>query len=180
MYKILSHNNINIIFDGIKKDNIDSQKKLMLQELSKLEDIQDNEIAINYSKLGKPFLKNSDLQISITHSGEYIAMSLSSKSIGIDLQENKDINDVLEKYILEGSEESDLDPLVMWTHKESCLKSYPDKDIILDMKKILFEKKIENKYQYVVGINNNLEKFLCYNLEVFDNYIFSIAEYEEK
>ena len=41
---------------------------------------------------GKPFLKNKTLYISISHSGEYIAIAVSKYNCGVDIEKNKKRN----------------------------------------------------------------------------------------
>ena len=92
---------------------------------------------INYDENGKPFLENSSLSISISHSkdllGIYICLDI---SIGLDIEQihskvgrlsNKFINRFENKSILENNRISS--SVIIWCAKEVLIKIYGEKDL---------------------------------------------------
>ena len=50
-------------------------------------------VALGHHENGAPFIKGADdINVSITHSGEYLCIALSKDKVGIDIQERKDID----------------------------------------------------------------------------------------
>ena len=65
--------------------------EIILSELLDQIGIDYNSLNIKYSKNGKPVI-NNELFYSITHSKNYIAVAISNKNIGIDIEEINDFN----------------------------------------------------------------------------------------
>jgi len=105
--------------------------KCMLNELLK------REVEFSYNKFGKPQLVNIPLEVSMTHSHEKVAVMLSPKSAGLDLQLihpkiEKIVPRFLSKEELEGlSEKNKLEQAhILWCAKETITKIYGKKDLI--------------------------------------------------
>lgn len=89
-----------------------------------------SEYSIITDKRGKPFLENSDLFISISHSGNFALVSVSDKLIGCDVQKMTEYNPRIasrfyaenEFEVLEKTDNKDMLFTVMWTLKEAVLK----------------------------------------------------------
>lgn len=98
-----------------------------------LDSISDDEKrkAISKSDLGKPFRKNCNKYISISHSRKYAAVIISDYKVGIDIQVNEDkIARIAHKFINE-EEQSHIPKKnkeayyhVFWGAKESMYKAY--------------------------------------------------------
>ncbi len=84
---------------------------------------------ITFDNRGKPYyLNSSDLHFSISHSNGYVAVAISTKPIGIDLQVFKSVNDKLVKRVCTAEEREfikrvgDKGFIKIWTAKESYSK----------------------------------------------------------
>jgi len=79
---------------------------------------------------GKPFLKNSDLQISLSHSYPYVAAVIDrEKSVGIDLEQPKDKLLRIAGRVLNPQEQKDaannlVKHCIYWCAKEALIKVY--------------------------------------------------------
>ena len=91
--------------------------------------IDKKDIIIEKSPRGKPFLKNfKNIDFNITHSGDWVACAIDSNSIGIDIEQIKDIDLTDFKEILTNKETDYIDKKLenfyqIWTLKESFLKA---------------------------------------------------------
>ena len=82
----------------------------------------------------KPYLENSDLFVSISHSGEFVACAIDDKPIGIDIEKIKSVSDKLinfvcnedeKEYVFENefSDEEKFNRFFeIWTAKEAVFK----------------------------------------------------------
>lgn len=110
-----------MIIVGIAKN---TDRYLLLDKVAR-EYFKINNLAyerLTLSKLsnGKPYLVNSNLHVSLSHSGEYLAIALSPTPVGVDIQKKeevdyqkigerygfnaKDINEFYKKFTLAESE----------------------------------------------------------------------------
>jgi phosphopantetheinyl transferase len=86
---------------------------------------------------GKPFLKNSTIQISLSHSYPYVAAIIDRhKSVGIDLEQPKDklfriAPRVLNTLELQNAGSDMVKHCVFWCAKESLIKIYGKKHLSL-------------------------------------------------
>lgn len=122
--------------ERIDKYKFEEDKKLscgawvLLSIALKKHKINISKYEIEYEKNGKPCLKNCDYNFSISHSGNYVAVAISKKSIGIDIERIKPFEEKMIKHIFN---DLDLDNFnnsknknyafyQTWTYKESILK----------------------------------------------------------
>lgn len=85
--------NLSMIIVGIAKN---TDRDLLLDKVAR-EYFNINNLAyekLTLSKLsnGKPYIANSNLHVSLSHSGEYLAIALSSNDVGIDIQEHIEVD----------------------------------------------------------------------------------------
>lgn len=122
----------------INKLKDSSNKKLTLLALI----IISNELQINIKDIhynrGKPYIKNNPY-ISITHKYPFVGVAISKKSIGIDIEILKEINQVTLNYL---KCKNNIEALIKWTRKESIykcgdIKNKKVRTIILNKKVIL-------------------------------------------
>ncbi|MEY3051306.1 MAG: hypothetical protein RLY31_1091 [Bacteroidota bacterium] len=92
---------------------------------------------------GKPFLADSPLHISLSHSGTLVAAALSTTPVGVDLQrKNEKIIRVSHKFVGEAEEESLTDASrlehlhLYWCAKEALYKAYGAREV--DFRRHLF------------------------------------------
>jgi 4'-phosphopantetheinyl transferase len=76
---------------------------------------------------GKPRLAESDLELSVSHSGDRIAVAaMTGHPVGVDVEQLRDTHDreSLERYVMAETETGDL--FVAWTRKEAVTKATGD------------------------------------------------------
>ncbi|MCR3758119.1 4'-phosphopantetheinyl transferase family protein [Clostridium felsineum] len=103
--------------------------KIILKDMLNLEKVE-----LEYNKWGQPKLMNEDkLYFNISHSGEWVAVAVDEKPVGIDIQEiNKTDLDIAKsffskqenEYISSLPEEKRIEAFFMlWTLKEAFIKA---------------------------------------------------------
>lgn len=96
-----------------------------------LHDLLNRQIKIHYNEKGKPELKNSPLNISISHSGNFACIFLSEKRIGIDIElATRSIDRVATRFLHSEEKEhisklnnQQLTKIIYWSAKEAIFKS---------------------------------------------------------
>ena len=79
---------------------------------------------IAYEEQGKPYLPEyPGIFFSLSHSGDYVALALSSHPVGVDIQERKELSQgVVERFFTEAERESGMEPFKIFSGKESFVK----------------------------------------------------------
>ena len=78
---------------------------------------------------GKPFLSDSNVFISLTHSKEYVGCAVSDKPVGIDVEQIKDVKDSVIERVCSKDEINYLaksgkdEFFTLWTLKEAYIKA---------------------------------------------------------
>lgn len=90
--------------------------------------IENKDICYEYNKNGKPFIKGvASFNFNISHSGEYIACAMSSKTVGCDIQKKNPCDISMGNVIFTPKESQEIhsidDFYKMWTLKEALLKA---------------------------------------------------------
>jgi phosphopantetheinyl transferase len=105
--------------------------RMLLQHLLKTPDF-----ILCKDECGKPFLKNSDLNISISHSNEKAAVIVSKHLVGIDIQRSEEkIIRIKQKFISENElatidESHEHDSYqIFWGAKEAMYKGYGKREL---------------------------------------------------
>ena len=134
-------------------------------------------------EMGKPYFKEQILQFNVSHSGEYLAIAISEKEVGVDLQEPKDIKEGLYRKVVQPEEngligeERQKDFLRLWALKESFVKA-EGKGLRISMKDYYFVK--ENDRYFVnyggqkCGWTFNIEETLI------PDYVISVCGLEQE
>ncbi len=142
---------------------------------------REKRLCVLKDEFGKPYLQNSNMNISLSHSGKNIAAVISNQNIGIDIQNiSPKVNLIKNKFLSEkelhfGMELTILN--LMWTLKEAVYKAYGRKKISLKDNIIIKDLK---KYHHIIKSNVFIEKnnakikykVVSYNVK---NAILSIA-----
>lgn len=119
-----------------EKDKINAllSRLLMMSEISNRTGIPQKKIAFDFGSHGKPYLKNSHLQFSLSHTNGAICMAFSefpekpdNEEIGIDIElKSRKVNPVMYKRVLSAEElktvHSDEKFIRCWVQKEAFLK----------------------------------------------------------
>lgn len=133
------------------------------QEIDKIEYI--------YNESGKPYIKNSSLYFSLSHSNGIIALTVSKEEIGLDIELIKDVKDNLSIRIMNDLEYNTYQSLnkeskkiyffEVWTSKEAYIKKLGT-SITLNPSNISIEedvllKKINiSSNEYMIALTNAL------------------------
>ncbi|WP_319499419.1 4'-phosphopantetheinyl transferase superfamily protein [uncultured Draconibacterium sp.] len=99
--------------------------RLLLQKL-----LPESQEVIDRDEFGKPSLKDSGLNISITHSADLAAIILSEKNIGIDIEQlHRNIDKIVTRFaspkeieFIEKSNDPQLVKILLWSAKEAIFK----------------------------------------------------------
>lgn len=134
-------------------------------------------------EMGKPYFENQRLQFNVSHSGEYLAIAISGKEVGVDLQEPKDIKEGLYRKVVQPEEkgligeERQKDFLRLWALKESFVKA-EGKGLRISMKDYYFVK--ENDRYFVNYGGQKCE--WTFNIEetLIPDYVISVCGLEKE
>jgi phosphopantetheinyl transferase len=132
---------------------------------------------------GKPFLSNSTLNISLTHSFPYVAAILHrNKNVGIDLEQPKNKLLTIAPRVLAEAEIKDagtdiVKHCIYWCAKECLIKIYGKKDLIL-AKQLLITPFLLGKKGYLIGriIANKSETAIPLHYIVYDNFVVVVSK----
>lgn len=111
-------------------------------------------ITFSLTENGKPYIpERDDIHFNISHSGDYVALALSDKPVGIDIEMIKPVNKTLAKKILneeeflvfEASEDKDSEFIKFWTMKEAVIKLHGEKIASLDIRNCITDEIIESE-----------------------------------
>lgn len=119
-----------------------------------LEDYQMHQIPpILRDEMGKPYLQGNPIYFNISHSGEYLAVAVSPKPVGVDIQETRPVKDGMYRKVVQEEEqcligaEREKDFLRLWSLKESFVKA-EGKGLRIPMKDYYFVKE-NGKYSVI-------------------------------
>ena len=139
--------------------------------------IPSKQIELKYNEYQKPFIENSDLHISVSHSHDKLVVILNEKAntgIDIELIREKIIN-LKHKFLSDPELEfagNDAELLtVYWAAKEVLYKVYGKKE--LDFRKHIFIEKInenENNFFGKIDLPNFKKRYLLQRKKI-ENYI---------
>ena len=158
--------------------------------LSHFLQIDFDNVAISYSKSGKPYLSdkiNSNLKFNYSHSGDYIIYAFTSDDeIGVDIEEIKDIPefDELSRTHFSDEEQSIYFELKnpdekkklfyrIWTRKEALLKA-AGSGITIDLKSLTVLK-MNEKNANQIKIKFLTKDYLISDIPLDINYASSVA-----
>ena len=154
--------------------------RYLLQELSN----DSKPYIINYSKHGKPFIKDTDWEISISHTKDFIALILSKdKKVGLDIEVLNDRIFKIEKKFLRDDEKEFINLnhyleqlYIIWSTKETLYKIYEKGGLIFkeNLKVHPFDYVSKGILQADI-ITKDFQKTFMVNYERVDNLIIVYA-----
>ena len=113
--------------DGDKINSLLS-RLLVISEIKRRTGFSDRKIKFTFGPFGKPYLKNSNLQFSLSHTkGAIVAAFEEGEEIGVDVERrDRRVSDTMYKRVLSEEERfratSDSDFIRFWVQKEAFLK----------------------------------------------------------
>ena len=94
--------------------------KLIKKGLKKFYNI--NSFDIYYSENGKPYLKDLDINISISHDENLVCVLLSKKNVGVDLQYIKTVKSGFKNLLNIPIDYNDVNSLIEFSKRETIIK----------------------------------------------------------
>lgn len=127
------------IIDQVAQIKSEKRKKEFLLARLLLKQMFGKTIRVSYDAFGAPFIEESDWNISITHSGSFVAVARSKKALGIDVEL---ISQKLERTKHKFSSDKELSQIdssqnlfhlaLSWSAKESVYKMVGSEALIFD------------------------------------------------
>lgn len=118
------------IIDSYRQDNDRIRSlaaTLLLDEMLKEYGLCECDMEYFTGKHQKPYFKNSSIFFNLSHSGDYVAVAVSDREIGIDIEKIRTVNRSTAKKFFTKSEaasvKSDDDFIKLWVKKESFIKA---------------------------------------------------------
>ena len=171
---------------AVKKLSVHAKEKILSfknendRKLSSLARLLEKEYLDNhkvyYLDSKKPYLK-SVIQYNLSHKGECVLLGLSSCSIGVDLELEKDlaqsfIDFSFSKAEVKNMEVFNISPIQMWTIKEALLKCLGSGiNVKLNQEELIFNSGISFIYKGTTYFYKTFTK---------DNYVISVVLTENK
>ena len=139
-----------MVLNSLKKTQSLAVRTLLSQLLKEL-DFNVSVKNLSADSNGKPYLVNTNMYISLTHSNEYVGCAVSDKPVGIDVEQIKDVKDSVIERVCSKDEINYLaksgkdEFFTLWTLKEAYIKAATE---TLKMSEISFIEngKITDKY----------------------------------
>ena len=141
---------------------------------------------ISYTEAGKPYLKNLDQNISISHSKNFACLFLSEKEVGVDIERTDRRIEKISKRFLHFNEKEFIESLpdqqfamiLYWAAKEAIFKCSPSQGIQFNEQIFISPFDIENDTQFKGQLLISAKK-INYNLQFFsfeNNVLVSCVE----
>jgi phosphopantetheinyl transferase len=142
-------------------------------------EFSENPVSLNYDVHGKPFLENSSEFISISHSKDILALAISSKNIGIDIEMLSDKAEKVKNKFLSKKELTALINgqniiyTIYWSAKEVLYKLNGKKGVSLKNNFYIFPFKFKSNGGKLKGLivsdQSNIEISMRYFIK--DNFV---------
>ena len=137
-------------------------------------------IVVKYNRHGSPYIENSDWNISITHSGKYVAVARSKYPLGIDVEQ---ITEKLERIKHKFSSTEELKNIyykenlmhlaLYWSAKESVYKLVGNEALIFDENMIIEEFIPQKEGAFKLHLQSSRYKQLVeIKYQTFEDYVF--------
>ncbi len=167
--------------DILKSFRTEKRKKEFLCSRILLKELFNHFVTVNYDEYGSPYITDSEWNISITHSGKYVAVARSKQKLGIDIEQ---ITEKLDRTKHKFSSDEELkrvdnkQPLyhlaLYWSAKESVYKRVGNEALIFDTEMLIETFVLEEKGQFLLNLNSSLSKELVkLHYQKIDNYVFT-------
>jgi 4'-phosphopantetheinyl transferase EntD len=159
------------------------RKKEYLATRIALKELFKDWLDITYDAFGKPLIKKSEWNISISHSGDYIAVARSKKHLGIDIEMIRETLDRTKHKFCSAAELIPIDPkqyllhlCLLWSAKESAYKAVGNYPFIFD-KELLVDTFIPNKQgHFPLKINSKShQETVNIQYQIIENYVFTFC-----
>lgn len=174
--------------DVFDKMLIEKRKKEFLSVRLLTEQLLHSKPDIEYNAAGRPALKNSSLNISISHSNELCAVYLSEKNIGIDAENlNRNIENIARRFLSEKEmeyakkqENTRITMTLFWSTKEAVYKCSGETGILFNREIRIVTSDIQNNNFFYTKLVKDQKKriFKCGALFFKNNVVVYCVEEE--
>ena len=162
------------------------RKKEFLCSRIILKHLFNNCIKVHYDEFGKGYIKNSPWEISITHSGRFVAVARSKKKIGIDIES---ISEKLNRTKHKFSSPSELNNIdlnnkllhltLYWSAKESAYKLVGNEKLIFDTEMQIEQFIPQEQGQFKLKLQSPISKInLSISYQKIKDYVFTYTSLE--
>lgn len=146
--------------------------------------LNQEKIEFEYSKYGKPFLKApyNHIYFNLSHSGDFVACSVGTSNVGIDVERLKESNLSFARRVLSEEEKQiwerkDIEEQIkmfyrLWTLKESYSK-YVGKGLTIPFKTLSFKQE-DKEVTFHVDNRADHSCYFCVN-ELADDYYLALC-----
>jgi phosphopantetheine--protein transferase-like protein len=169
--------------ENFTKIKHETRKREYLATRLLLQKLLNKKVEIEYLQSGKPLLKNSHFNISISHSANFVAIIISTKKIGIDIENtNRNITKIATKFLssdeiehIKKTENKQIATTLYWSAKEAIFKCTNENGIQINEQIAIlpFEIKKEGKF---AGIFNKETHYKLWYLFYENNIIVYCVE----
>lgn len=170
-----------VFLTELEKVGSEKRKKEKLATRCLLMELLPNDFSLKYTSSGKPQLSSKKYDISISHTGNFVAVALSEASIGIDIQKwDKRVYDLKSRFVSESEyiePESEFQHLMLhWCAKEAMFK-WLGKDEISWTEHLLVKAFSPTKKGFfeIFEIKTDAQKTAKAYYEVTDDFVFVVV-----
>ncbi|KAF0235222.1 MAG: siderophore biosynthesis regulatory [Prolixibacteraceae bacterium] len=171
------------VFQNFKGER--RQKEYLATRLL-LQNILGEEAEVIYHESGKPLLKNSTLNISISHSSDYVVVFVSKEMCGIDIEnEDRNIDLVTKRFLhteelawIEKSNQRQMLKIMHWCAKEAIFKCSCETGVRFDTQIFITPFEI-GKAEFFSGkltAGNRVVQYILRHFNVGDNMVVYCIE----
>lgn len=171
-------------FKGEKRQKEYLATRLLLQQLF------NEKTEISYQKSGRPELKNSFLNVSISHSAEFVVVFISKELVGVDVESvYRKIDRVTKRFLhakelewIEKSKNSQTLKIILWCAKEAIFKCSFQSGVQFDNQIFIppFEFEKTGKFEGILTSEKGVENYSLWYLLFQNNIIVYCVEAKNK
>jgi len=137
-------------FNSFKNER---RKKEFLAVRALLQELTGNQLKIEYKKNGRPYLKDSQKYISISHSSELAVVFISDRNAGVDVENtNRNIAPIAKRFLskeemshTEKSADKQVMQTIYWSAKEAIFKCTSKENIRFNSQILIEPFELEEK-----------------------------------
>lgn len=149
-----------------------------------LENLSGCKPEVYYTKHGKPLLKNSQLHISISHSSELVAVFISEKKIGLDVENTqRKIDKVAHRFLhekemnfIDSTTSPQVAKIVFWSAKEAVFKCTDETGVQFNEQIFVYPFELKNEGSFRGALNETVPYKFWYEFYENNVIVFCVEE----
>lgn len=172
--------------ERLQNMKVERRQKEFLAARALLQNLLDCEQKIIYNPSGKPALEDSELQISITHSANLVALFISAQNIGIDAEQtDRNISKVIKRFLhqselqfLQEQADQQKTAILLWSAKEAIFKCATEQGIQFNEQIIIapFQPEKDHTFDGTLHQNGKQYHFVLHHFSVKGNVVVYCVE----